>query len=445
LSEHAEQTLIASCFSHPTKTDAQEYLLELTPDCFEGVAESALWGAMRDLVMNGLPINETSIRQQLAAQSLLGVDGQYWPTYRSLLIRCDEPIEKLAQEVKDSWTRRNLEAIFRDHQAKLLDLSNGADAVAQQTQDALAALVAGGVKESDPWAEIALKIERGETMEQVVRQGGWLFPEFDDAYQIPVSAVTFIVARLNTGKTLLGLTAIRETVRKGNKATWVNQDMPDGMMKIKLISCFSGVPQWKIQKQAMSMDEGGKVKRAIDELREMVAFQHYPGMTPLDKIKPKVIQTIRRHKPTLVVWDQFSQIGKDKSTGKRDDVQAAYISRSIKNLAASTDTAVLMLAQANRGANNSEPSMADIAETDAIGQDACGVITLWNNEDRAKKAEMAGDDDLFGSNVKTSEKFKNVPYVDMRLSKSQVSEAGRVWHLYRDGERNQFIIHSLET
>jgi replicative DNA helicase len=216
-------------------------------------------------------------------------------------------------------------------------------------------------------------------------------------------------------------------------------------MKIKLISCFSGVPQWKIQKQAMSMDEGGKVKRAIEELREMVAFQHYPGMTPLDKIKPKVIQTIRRHKPTLVVWDQFSQIGKDKSTGKRDDVQAAYISRSIKNLAASTDTAVLMLAQANRGANNSEPSMADIAETDAIGQDACGVITLWNNEDRAKKAEMAGDDDLFGSNIRTSEKFKNVPYVDMRLSKSQVSEAGRVWHLYRDGERNQFIIHSLET
>jgi len=423
-----------------------------------------------NLCWDGLPINETSIRQQLASQSLLGVDGQYWPTYRSLLIRCDEPIEKLAQEVKDSWTRRNLEAIFRDHQAKLLDLSNGADAVAQQTQDALAALVAGGSKECDPWSEIALKIERGETMEQVVRQGGWLFPEFDEAYQIPAAAVTFIVARLNTGKTLLGLTAIRETVRKGNKATWVNQDMPDGMMKIKLISCFSGVPQWKIQKQAMSMDEGGKVKRAIEELREMVAFQHYPGMTPLDKIKPKVIQTIRRHKPTLVVWDQFSQIGKDKSTGKRDDVQAAYISRSIKNLAASTDTAVLMLAQAaayisrsiknlaastdtavlmlaqaNRGANNSEPSMADIAETDAIGQDACGVITLWNNEDRAKKAEMAGDDDLFGSNVKTSEKFKNVPYVDMRLSKSQISAAGEVWHLYRDGERNQFIIHSLET
>ena len=70
MSEHAEQTLISTCFSHPTKTDAQEYLLELTPDCFEGVAESALWGAMRDLVMNGLPINETSIRQQLASQSL---------------------------------------------------------------------------------------------------------------------------------------------------------------------------------------------------------------------------------------------------------------------------------------------------------------------------------------------------------------------------------------
>jgi hypothetical protein len=58
---------------------------------------------------------------------------------------------------------------------------------------------------------------------------------------------------------------------------------------------------------------------------------------------------------------------------------------------------------------------------------------------------MAGDDDLFGSNVRTSEKFKNVPYVDMRLSKSQVSAAGEVWHLFRDGERNQFVIHSLNT
>ena len=217
MSEHAEQTLIASCYSHPGRTDAQEFLLELTPDHFEGVAESSVWGAMRDLVMNGLPINETNIRQQLASQSLLGVDGQYWPTYRSLLIRCDEPIEKLAQEVKDGFTRRSLEAIFRDHQAKLMDLSQGADSVAQQTQDALAALVAGGSREADPWAEIALKIERGETMEQVVKQGGWLFTEFDEAYQIPASAVTFIVARLNTGKTLLGLTSIRATVRRGTR------------------------------------------------------------------------------------------------------------------------------------------------------------------------------------------------------------------------------------
>lgn len=45
---------------------------------------------MKQVSANSLPPNP-----------LLGVDGQYWPTYRSLLIRCDEPIEKLAQEVKD--------------------------------------------------------------------------------------------------------------------------------------------------------------------------------------------------------------------------------------------------------------------------------------------------------------------------------------------------------
>lgn len=43
MSEHAEQTLIASCYSHPGRTDAQEFLLELTPDHFEGIAEGAVW------------------------------------------------------------------------------------------------------------------------------------------------------------------------------------------------------------------------------------------------------------------------------------------------------------------------------------------------------------------------------------------------------------------
>lgn len=442
--ESAEQALIATISSHPNKSESQEILLELSAEHFEGIGEGNLWTAMRELVLAGNPINETTIRQSLGTLGHLGPEGIYWPTYKAMLVKSDEPAEPLANEVRDAWMRRSLSAILGLQSSELSNMAVGASEIAGRIQEDISRLIVGHGKDEDPWAELATKIERGESMESIVRQGGWWFDSFNEAYPIPRGAVTFVVARLNQGKSLCGLSIARATVERDETALWVNSDMPEGMMKVKLLSCFAGVPQWRIQKNCMTADQNAAVRAAIELLRAKLSFLHFPGMTPLDKMKPKIISTIRKRNPSLLVWDQFSQIGKDKSTGKRDDVQAAYISRSIKNIAASTDVAVLMLAQANRGAGMGEPSVLDIAETDAIGQDACGVITLWSNEDRAKKAEMAGEID-FGTSIKTSEKFKNVPYLDCRLAKSQITEAGKVFHLFRDGEHNIIRPHALET
>ena len=443
--ESAEKALIASVFTHPNKSDSQEILLELSPDCFQGIGEGNLWTAMRELVLAGNPINETTIRQSLGTLGHLGPEGIYWPTYKDMLEQASEPIEELANEIRDNWLRRSLGALIDSRRFELSDMSLSADQIAEAIQDDITGLVSGRTKTEDPWAEIKKAYDHGETLDVMMKQGGWAFDEVNQVYQIPRGAVTFAVARPNIGKSTWGMTVARLTAEhEEGSVLWVNQDMPQGIMKLKLWSCFSGVAQWRLQKRCMTADEHKRAGEAVDILRAKVSFLHFPGMTPINSMKPQVISQIRKSKPSLLVWDQFSQIGKDKSTAKRDDAQAAYISRTIKNIAGSTETAILMLAQANRGAGTDEPSLTDIAETDAIGQDAVGVFSLWANESRARKAEDSGDLD-FGAKIQTSEKFKNVPFVDCRLSKSQISEVGKLWHLYRDGEKNIFRIHTLET
>ena len=433
-SEFVEQALIASFFQGRNKTEVQEQLLDVDPEWLEGAATKPLLAAMRACLLGGEAIIEATILGQLRAAGELGVDSCYWPAFQEVLAFTEpQPIDKLVAEIRDDYLRRQALLVLEEKKVELQDTSRPAIEVIGNLPEKIDAILNKEAVDSEAWNGIIERAAEGDALKDSIRQGGWFTEEVNEIYKIPVGAVTFVVARLNIGKSIWGMTCAKATAFHGERVLWVNQDMPAEFAKAKLVSCFSEVPQWKIEKGMTSKAERDAIREAGQILRERVTFMHFPGMTPLDKMKPKVIQAIRKNRISCVIWDQFSMIGKDRSMGKRDDVQAAFISRSIKNLASSCDVAVVMLAQANRGAGTGEPAITDIAETDAIGQDACGIFTLWANEDRAKSA----DDFDFGG-AKTSEKWKNVPYIDMRLAKSQISPAGEVWHLFRDGERNCF-------
>lgn len=440
-SEFVEQALVASIFQSRTKPEVQEQLLDLDPEWLEGAATKPLLAAMRACLLGGEAIIEATILGQLRAAGELGVDACFWPAFQEVLAFSEpQPIDKLVTEIRDDYLRRQALLLLEEKRVELQDTSRPAVEVIGNLPERIDAILNKEAIDSEAWTGIIERAVEGDALKDSIRQGGWFLDPINEVYKIPVGAVTFVVARLNIGKSIFGMTAAKLTAFHGERVLWVNQDMPAEFAKAKLLSCFSEVPQWKIEKGMTSKQEREAIREAGEVLRDRVTFMHFPGMTPLDKMKPKVIQAIRKNKVTCTIWDQFSMIGKDRSMGKRDDVQAAYISRSIKNLASSCDVAVLMLAQANRGAGTGEPAITDIAETDAIGQDACGIFTLWANEDRAKTA----DDFDFG-NAKTSEKFKNVPYIDMRLAKSQIGPVGEVWHLFRDGERNSFKMDARLT
>lgn len=440
--EFTESALISTFFHHRNKVEVQEQLLEVDPEWLEGTATRALLASMRSCLLEGSPIVEATIMGQLRAAGELGPDAIYWPGFQSVLVASEpQPLDKLVADIRDDYTRRQALQLLEEKRLELQDSSKSAIEIVGSLPDRIDQILVKDSVDAAVWDDVVNRATEGEALKDAIRQGGWFHKNVDETYKIPVGAVTYVVARLNVGKSLFGMTCCRATVKHGENVIWVNQDMPGPFAKLKLVSCFSGVPQWKMEKGATSRDEREAIREAGELLKQKVTFIHFPGMTALDKMKPKVIQAIRKTRASCVIWDQFSQIGKDRTMGKRDDVQAAFISRSVKNLAASCEVAVLMLAQANRGAGTGEPAITDIAETDAIGQDACGVFTLWPNEERAKTASQ--EELSFGP--KTSEKWKNVPWVDMRLAKSQIGPAGQVWHLFRDGERNQFKIDERLT
>lgn len=245
-----------------------------------------------------------------------------------------------------------------------------------------------------------------------------------------------------THNSLWGFTSVKSTIEHGKHVIWVNLDMPKEQIKAKLASCISGVKQDDIQKHGIQSEEDrSKVINAYGLLREYCTLLHFPAHTTWDKIRPQLIKAIRKTGASAVFIDHFTQIGRDKAHGQRDDTQFAYISTSIKNLAQSYGVAVCLLVQINRSGATGEPGLNELVATGSLEQDATGVITLWPEEMADTQEVTRRNDNLFGTSkadVTTGDKWKNVDTIKMRLAKSQIGVAGTVVNLIRKGPINRF-------
>lgn len=252
-----------------------------------------------------------------------------------------------------------------------------------------------------------------------------------------------------THNSLLGFTYVKETIEKGKPVIWVNLDMPKDQIKAKLAACISGVPQDDIQKHGVKTeDDRGRVIRAYGLLREYCTLLHFPAHTPWERIRGQLVKAIRKTGASAVFIDHFTQIGREKSYGQRDDSQYAYISTSIKNVAQTYGVAVCLLVQINRSGATGEPGLHELVATGSLEQDATGVVTLWPVEMQDTQAITQKNDNLFGTNkasVETGEKWKNVDTIRMRLAKSQIGVAGITIDLIRKGPINRFEENERET
>ncbi len=203
--------------------------------------------------------------------------------------------------------------------------------------------------------------------------------------------LTVVGARPSCGKTSLGLGLCVHASRavNGCASLIVSVEMATGQVGMRLLTMRSGLAVQRVRAGDMGVDEFNPTrnKAAVEADQGFPVFV-LDGVRDARAIAAYARRCVRRHGVRLIIIDY---LGLCTMPGDYDrhDLRIGAMTGLFKSLALDTDTAVVLLAQLNRGPENRQgdqrPRMADLRDSGIIEQDADNVILIH------REREPSGD------------------------------------------------------
>lgn len=184
--------------------------------------------------------------------------------------------------------------------------------------------------------------------------------------------LTTIAARPSVGKSAFALQAAYGAWESGKKVLYFPLEMSkeqtfDRIVQMRGMATAADLRSGKVSEQ----DGYAYVLDMIDKMEQSGRFLIYESVAQVEKIE----SAVKKEHPHIVVIDQLTQV---KTEEKTQSVRERFsaITNKLKMMAMNENTAVLLLAQINRDAQNTEPTMANLKESGSIEEDSDNVILL---------------------------------------------------------------------
>ena len=202
--------------------------------------------------------------------------------------------------------------------------------------------------------------------------------------------MTVVAARPSVGKTAFGLNIAMNAAKDGFKVVFVSCEMGKEGLGQRTLSRGAYVSGDRLRKAEIEPDDWEALQNAMVEMTGMpFQFIFNDPANPEPITVEGVFETVRdaaRHGVIdLLVVDYIGIMGTRKEF-KENWLKVAYISRELKRLAMAANIPVVALCQVNRMAQGKMPTMAELAQSGAVEQDADGIIFLHrpeSHEDRS--------------------------------------------------------------
>lgn len=234
-----------------------------------------------------------------------------------------------------------------------------------------------------------LKILDGEAAAKKIRYGRGFENLDKKAGSMRRGQLIVLAARPATGKSAAALQIGYNVAEKGNKVLFFPLEMTTQETLERLLLQQQIVDSQTSLKFPTEEDKR-QIATFLDEVEEAGHFLIYEGVNNLETIT----QTIKEQRPDLVILDQLTQI---RTAKKTKDIRERYveITADLKHTAIENDTAILLLTQLNREAvGKGAPSLENLHESDATGQNADVVLLMQRKDPDESKPEFARRDDI---------------------------------------------------
>ena len=191
------------------------------------------------------------------------------------------------------------------------------------------------------------------------------FNRLDSLVKIRKGNLIIISARPKVGKTTVAIN-IAANIAKNKKVLFISLEMrtQEIIQKFYNMSARSNC--------------GADIDRAQTLIRQRLNLRIIDGATmSIGDIK----QLIRKEKPEVLFVDQLDCLLIDKKI-ERHDLRVGENVMALKSLATTTETAIILLHQLNRGADKDErPGLTHLKDTSIVEQKCDAALLLWSKDD----------------------------------------------------------------
>lgn len=389
----AEQSVIGSMFI--TRAAIEKVLEVLTSEDFYLEQHQKLFDVIVSLVTESIPIDITTVTNQLNNQNLLNAVGG---------------IEYLSRLSNSVPTVANIEHYIKivEEKALLRRLINEASGVVND------AFASGGTLENilDESEKKILSVVRNrrstefKTLREVLSKTEHDLDELRkrkhqitglqtgfEAYDQMTSGLQnkelmILAARPAMGKSALAINICLNAAKNSNASVALfSLEMGAEQLALRMIQSEGMVEGFKLRNGQFNASDSKKIAHAISGLSELnIYMDDTPGLS-INELKSKCRRIASKEQGLdLIVIDYLQLISVNSSHGNRQQ-EVSEISRSLKTLALELDLPIIALSQLSRAVESREdkrPLMSDLRESGSIEQDADMVMMLFR-EDYYKK------------------------------------------------------------
>ncbi len=206
-----------------------------------------------------------------------------------------------------------------------------------------------------------------------------------------------LAARPGMGKTSLMIQMMLDQAENGHRVLCFSLEMSKTKLIERMISNLAQVNSHSVAMGKLSQSELERVGHATELLRKLPIIIHDErGMSPFE-IRATALKTVRQHGSFDVMYiDHLQEVGEHRFKEKRNastaDIVAAK-TRAIRNMALELNTAIVLLAQLNRGVEsrpNKRPMLSDLRDSGGVEETADAVIFIYRDEVYNPKTEYPG-------------------------------------------------------
>lgn len=358
----------------------------LRPEHFIGRFYGDLYAAASDMWRKGDPVDLAGLSLRVGRERLDEI----------IRIRSSAPptqnIGPYVQAVLDKWRESELLSRLADFSKKLTGrrVLDPLDPIVDELGDLL--MFAKGSSSSLRTTGITDAIEKSlaSARERIEAQKAGETPGITTGFPL-LDRLTYgfqpgfmyvLGARTSVGKTTLATVMAVNAARSGAKTAFVTVEMSDSDLADKMLSRLSRVNISKFLAGTIDTAEQDKIEAGAATLAQLPILFTEVNVPKIEILETEIMRLVKVEGVKLVIID-YLQLFETFMAKANAREMAKAISARMKQLAKTLQVPVLVLSQLNRqAAEEGEPDLVHIAESDQIARDSDVVMFLYRLQDQ---------------------------------------------------------------